>query len=491
MKERKRSYAAIQSDFGKWDSETRRLLREAGLKAREAADKGDMSAAIDAYRTHSEWRVGAEIKALGEELARDYPHSHLCKLVNDHLRREEKSHRIDSVVRELNSQVAKATSAFRFKVGSESLPLGEMRALMAEASEPEKRKAIFGRLASLNEPIEPLIREGQRRLATEYGMSVPEYCEFFLRDEWQITGSTEKLFSAIFAAGKQLIRLLDLDGQGMQDLFHYHRRVLDEVDHYFGTEPPIEQCFRALRALGFNDDQVRRVRFVGKPGPFTARASALNIDEDLRVVGNLSSGAMWYWILTHEVGHLLVNTFCPSWPTIRSDPVYPYYSEILAELPALAASVAPVLKVALEVNEREAESIERAMRRSKAVAFIIDAVRADFSVRIWKDTSSSFDDIYSEVCSEYGLETPGYNVFFPPAVLSIISPLFINHAFGSCVTHIFLRLVTDRAGKLWPPPVIAPLLIGESYHLWSKCSVADYLLKNGCKLDADEFVGAL
>jgi len=485
MSGRKRPFRRIQADFAKWDSETRRLFRKAGLKSRKAADRGDMAAAIEAHRAHGEWRVGAEIRALGEELSRDYPDSHLCKLINDHLRREEKSHRIASVVKDLNGQLAKAVSAFRFKVGSESSPLGEVRTLMAEASKPKERKAIFGQLTMLNEQIEPLIREGQRRLATEYGMPLPEYCKVFLRDEWQITENTQKLLGAIFAAGKQLVRLLDLDGQGMQDLFHYHRKVLDEVDHYFGPEPPTEQCFRALKALGFNDDQVRRVRFVRKPGPVPARASALNVDEDLRVVGNISSGAIWYRILTHEVGHLLVNTFCPSWPTIRSDPIFPYYGEILAELHAMAASTTPVLKVALEVDEREAESVERAMRRAKAIAFTYEAVRTDFSIRIWRDTSSSFDDIYAQVCADYGLGVPEPGAFFPPAVFDFLSPTFIRHAFGSCVTHLFLGLTVERAAKLWP------LLIGETYHLWSKCSVADYLQDNGYKLEPDEFVSAV
>ncbi len=486
-----RPYPEIQEEFAKWDSETRRLFREAGLKAREAADKGDMAVAIEAYRAHGEWRVGAEIRGLAKELSRDYPDSFLCKLINDHLRREEKSHRTMSVVRELNSQLAKATSDFRFKVGSESLPLGEIRALMADVAEASDRAKLFSQLAALNEQIEPLIREGQRRLAAEYGMAVPEYCSFFLRDEWQITQNTQKLLGAIFAPGKRLIRLLRLDGQGMQDLFHYHRRALDGMDHYFGPEPPIEQCFRALKALGFNDDQTRRIRLIHRPGPTPAHASALNADEDLCVVGSFSTGAWWFRVLVHEMGHGLVNTFVPKWPRIRSDPVYPYYSEILAELPALAASMAPVLKVALGVDEHEAESIERVMRRSKAIAFTYDAVRTDFSIRIWRDTSSSFEDLYAQVCADYGLGVPEPGAFFPPAVFDFLSPTFIRHAFGSCVTPLFMSLTLERAAQLWPPPVIAPLLIGETYHLWSKCSVADYLQDNGYKLEPDEFVSAV
>ncbi|MBN1594111.1 MAG: hypothetical protein JW941_12780 [Candidatus Coatesbacteria bacterium] len=126
-----RPYSAIQSEFACWDSETRRLLREAGLKSRELMDKGDMAAAIEAYRAYQDWRVGPEIRALSEELARDHPESHLRKMIGDHLRREEKSHRLTSTVKGESSAIAKATSAFKFAVGSGSFTLGELRWLMA------------------------------------------------------------------------------------------------------------------------------------------------------------------------------------------------------------------------------------------------------------------------------------------------------------------------------------------------------------------------
>ncbi|MBN1594112.1 MAG: hypothetical protein JW941_12785 [Candidatus Coatesbacteria bacterium] len=322
-------------------------------------------------------------------------------------------------------------------------------------------------------------------------MLIDEYCSAFLRDECEISGSTDRLLNAMFKAARQLIPLLNLEGQGIQDLLHHHIRVLDDVDPYFGPAPPIEHCFRAIEALGFGRDQVRRIRFVPKAGTSTAYASALNIDEDLRVVGNLESGAIWYRILTHEVGHLLGNTFSPRWPSIVSDPIFPYWGELLAELPSLFASTAPVLQAVLEIEGSEAAEVAAAMRRSKAIEFIIGALRAEFSIEVWRDASSSFDEIYHRISAIYGLAEPEPNVFFPPAIKSVTVPLFVHQAFGACVAPILAQFVSNRATKLWQPPIVAPLLIGELYPLWSKRSVVDYLLDNGCELTASELIDSL
>ncbi|HUT04847.1 MAG TPA: hypothetical protein VM163_13250 [bacterium] len=488
MNEAKRTYSKIQEDFAKWDSETRRLLREANLAGRESMGRDDVASAIDAHHAYEAWRVGDEIKALGAELARDYPDSHLCKLVNDHLRREEKSHRMVSIVKDLNERLAKACSGFRFKVAPEPVRLGEIRALMAGLTEESDRAMLFSQLAVLNEQIEPLIREGQRRLAKEHDMSLADYCRLFLQEQWQLTGNTAKLLYAVFSAGRQLVRLVELDGCGLQDLFHYHKRSLDEADAYFGPELPTEQCFQALKALGFDETQTRRIRVVVKPGTTPAHASALNLDEDLCVEGSFSAGAWWFRVLVHEMGHCLCNIFSPKWPTIRGDPIYLHYGEILAELPAAAASTAHVLGEVLAVDDIQAERIGALIRRSRAMAFVYDAVRADFSMRIWQDTSSSFDDLYAQVCADYGLGVPEPGAFFPPVIFDVLSPVFITHAFGSCLSDLFLNLTLERAAKLWPRPIIAPLLIGETYHLWCRCSVADYLLESGCKLEPGEIL---
>jgi len=490
LKDTKRTYSKIQEDFAKWDSETRRLHRDADLAARESMHRDDVAAAIDAYRAEEAWRVGDEIKALGMELARDYPDSHLCKLVNDHLRREEKSHRMASIVKDLNEKLAKACSGFRFKVAPEPVRLGEIRALMADLTEESDRAMLFSQLAALNEQIEPLIREGQRRLAQEDDMSLADYCRAFLQDEWQLSGNTAKLLCAMFSAGRQLVRLVNLDGCGLQDLFHYQRRSLDEADAYFGPELPTEQCFQALTALGFDETQTRRIRVVVKSGLTTAHASALNLDEDLCVEGSFSAGAWWFRVLVHEMGHCLCNIFMPKWPMIRGDPIYLYYEEIMADLPAVAASTAQVLREVLTVDDVQAERIAALIRRSRAIASVYAAVIADFSMRIWQDTSSSFDDVYAQVCADYGLGKPEPGAFYPPVISNVLSPDFIAHAFRSCLSDLFLNLTLDRAARLWSPPIIAPLLIGETYHLWSRCSVADYLLENGCKLEPGEILSS-
>jgi peptidyl-dipeptidase A len=216
-------------------------------------------------------------------------------------------------------------NAFRARVGREELPASEVRRILRESADSERRRAVWEASRLLGAELAPellTLVKLRNRSARQLGFA--DYHTMLLELNEQTPDDVLRRFDEVEALTREPFRAVkrDIDarlaaqcGISVEELrpWHYHDPYFREaplpasagLDRVFAGQDVVELGRRFYAGIGLPvDDVLQRSDLYENPGKHPS-AFCLDVDRagDVRVLANVVPNTQWATTMLHELGH--------------------------------------------------------------------------------------------------------------------------------------------------------------------------------------------
>ncbi|MES2345476.1 MAG: M2 family metallopeptidase [Chlamydiota bacterium] len=323
------------------------------------------------------------------------------------------------LISEREAQLSMAYTNFRSKCDGKSLTENEIRKVLSEETNPEKRKKVWEASKEIGRHLAPLILELvilRNTAAQSLGYSDYFQMQLELQDvdvNWLL--ETFEILEEESATAYD--KTLDTIAQWQEQRFHVAKEELgpwawsdpfcqedpiqdNNLDHLLQDHDFIEIGRQFFGSMGFDVDAILKRSDMYEREGKNQHAFCINIDreQDIRTLNNIRPTLKWLEVILHELGHAVYELgYDASLPWLLKKPPHMLVTEAMALICGRqayrAASLKQLLPNKLEYTESFAKA-EQGLRRRQLIFSRWVIVMTAFESALYQNPAQDLNQLW-------------------------------------------------------------------------------------------------